>query len=106
MEKESNRDISSRHKRRISTRKNEKRLFVARIVKWCDWFWTIERIKECQIENKNNQYIENEDESMDNELLRNFRNWSFKFKIRHNVINAFMEILRYAPKVLYKLYIN
>lgn len=37
-----------------------------------------------------------DDKSMDNVLLCNLRNWSFEYKIRHNAINALMEILRHA----------
>jgi len=43
-----------------------------------------------------NKYIDNENKSMDNELLRNLQIWSFEFKINHNAINALMEILRHA----------
>lgn len=44
-----------------------------------------------------------DDKSMDNELLCNLRNWSFEFKIRHNAINALMEILRNAPRSQFKI---
>lgn len=47
--------------------------------------------------------INDENDGMDeNELLRNLRNWSFKFKIRHNAINALMEILKHAPYSQFK----
>ncbi|KYN28154.1 hypothetical protein ALC57_02435 [Trachymyrmex cornetzi] len=45
----------------------------------------------------NVEYIDDEDKDMDNELLCNLRNWSFEFKIKHNAINALMEILRHTP---------
>ncbi|KMQ85462.1 atp synthase subunit mitochondrial [Lasius niger] len=48
------------------------------------------------------EYIDDEDESMDNELLRDLQNWSFEFKIWHSVINALMEILRNAPHSQFK----
>ncbi|XP_011694046.1 PREDICTED: uncharacterized protein LOC105453623 [Wasmannia auropunctata] len=48
------------------------------------------------------EYIDDEDESMDNELLRDLRNWCFEFKIKHNAINALMEILRHAPHSQFK----
>lgn len=44
----------------------------------------------------NVEYIDDEDKSMDNELLRDLQNWSFEFKIKHNAINALMEILRHT----------
>lgn len=43
-----------------------------------------------------------DDKSMDNEFLYNLRNWSFEYKIRHNAINALMEILRHAPHSQFK----
>lgn len=50
----------------------------------------------------NVEYIDDEDKNMDSELLRDLRNWSFEFNIRHNAINALMEILRHAPHSQFK----
>lgn len=172
--KKSNRDISSRHKRRLAQIETEKDYFLLQSSSSgaTDFGPSSERIKKCRIENKNdqlsvsssslsndedhiNQYSSNfsdnnnedefssdavhnssevvtddedldieeredmplsldfddssddaddntDDKSIDKKLLHDLRDWCFQFKIRHNAINALMEILRHAPHSQFK----